>query len=67
MPIQWRKSFDSAVLLVSWRLGKERKARVFDNSVHSVMQVLSLTIEEANDWITAGFTAISTFLVAGSS
>jgi hypothetical protein len=66
VPKQWRKSFDPAVLLVSWRLWKERNARVLDNIVRPVMQVLSLAIKEANDWITAGwFTAISALLVAG--
>jgi len=66
VPAQLRRGFDSTVLLVSWRLWKERNSRTFDNSVSMVQQVAKLVLEETDEWIAAGFVAIAEFLVASS-
>ena len=59
MPIQWRKSFDSAVLLVSWRLWKERNARTFRNEASCARDLCLQIIQEAALWLWAGFASLS--------
>ena len=64
VPKELLKGFDSAVLLVSWRLWKERNSRVFDNAACTAVQAVRRVLEEADKWIAAGFTALLLFLVA---
>ena len=64
MPKELRKGFDSAVLLVSWRLWKERNSYVFDNVACTTTQAARRVLDEVDEWIAVGFTAISMFLVA---
>ena len=66
VPMQLRRGFDSIVLLVSWQLWKERNSRTFDNSASMVQQVVKLVLEETDEWIAAGFMAITEFLVVSS-
>lgn len=62
-----RKGFDSAVLLLSWRLWKERNARTFDNVVSSIVQVAQGALDEADQWVAAGFSPLSMFFVGASA
>ena len=64
VPRELHKGFDSVVLLVSWRLWKERNSRVFDNAACTTTQAARRVLDEGDEWIAAGFTAISMFLVA---
>jgi hypothetical protein len=63
VPSQLRRGFDSVVLLVSWRMWKERNSRVFDNVVTTASQVTRVVLDEGDEWVVAGFTVISQFLV----
>jgi hypothetical protein len=63
VPGHLRQGFDSVVLLVSWRLWRERNSRVFDNISITVDQARRVVLDEGDEWITAGFTVISEFLV----
>jgi hypothetical protein len=67
VPKQLRRGFDSVVLLVSWRLWRERNARIFDNNYISADQATRAVLDEGDDWITSGFTAFSEFLVVAAS
>jgi hypothetical protein len=62
VPAQLRRGFDSAILLVSWRIWKECNSRTFDNS-STVQQVARLVLDEMDGWINTGFVAIAEFLV----
>jgi hypothetical protein len=64
VPKELRKGFDSAVLLVSWRLWKKRNSRVFDNAACSLTQAARQVLEEGDELIVTGFSALSLFLVA---
>jgi nicotinamide riboside kinase len=64
--VNLRRSFDLVLLLVSWVLWKERNARVFDNRRCSAQQAMRALLEEADDWISAGFVAIAEFLIVAS-
>ena len=66
VPAQLQRRFDSTVLLVSWRLWKERNSCTFDNSASTVQQVAKLVLEETDEWIAARFVAITEFLVVSS-
>jgi hypothetical protein len=57
------KGFDFVVLLVSWRLWRERNSRVFNNVLITADQARRAVLDEGDEWITVGFTAISEFLV----
>ena len=63
VPGHLRKGFDSVVLLVSWRLWRERNSRFFDNVSITADQARRVVLDEGDEWITAGFTAIFEFLV----
>jgi hypothetical protein len=54
------------LLLVSWVLWKERNARVFDNRRCLAQQATRALLEEADEWINAGFMAIAEFLIVAS-
>ena len=68
VPKEPQKGFDSAILLVSWWLWKERNSRVFDNVAYTAAQAMRKVMEEGDEWITAGFaagfTALLLFMVA---
>jgi hypothetical protein len=64
VPKDLRKGFDSLVLLMSWCLWKQRNSCVFDNAASSASLERRMVLEVGNEWITVGFTAISSFLVA---
>jgi hypothetical protein len=66
-PSALRKSFDSALMLVTWSLWKERNRRVFDGAHLLPHRLYQLAIEEVDAWIAAGFSALSVFFVAGAS
>ena len=63
LPGTLRRAFDSVLLLVSWRIWKERNARVFDGVSSSAAQLTRSVLVEADEWIAAGFTAIAELLV----
>ena len=64
VPKEPQKGFDSAILLVSWRLWKERNSRVFDNVACTATQAARKVMEEGDEWIAVGFMALSLFMVA---
>jgi hypothetical protein len=43
-----------------------RNSRVFDNTAPPVLRVVDMVIEESNEWIAAGFTAIASLLARTS-
>lgn len=62
VPKALRKGFDSLVILVAWRIWKERNARVFDNR-HMVATALVQEIRsELQLWYQAGFLKLSPIL-----
>jgi hypothetical protein len=62
--LQW--SFDSVLLLVSWRIWKEHNSRVFDNVSATAQQARHMVLEEGDEWICDGFTALSEFLIVAN-
>lgn len=64
VPPAFRKGFDSAVLLLSWLLWKERNSRTFDHENSTVTQVARRALEEADQWVAAGFSSLSVFMAA---
>jgi hypothetical protein len=58
VPKAARKEFDSAVLLTSWNLWKERNRRTFDRVSRTPQELLRLIVDEAHSWIAAGFTSL---------
>ena len=64
VPKEPQKGFDSAILLVSWWLWKERNSRVFDNVAYTATQATWKVMEEGDEWIAVGFMALSLFMVA---
>jgi hypothetical protein len=59
-----RKGFELVVLLVSWLLWKECNSRVFDNVASTAAQAARKVLDEGDEEIAAGFTALLVFLVA---
>jgi hypothetical protein len=49
-----RRDFDGVVILVHWRIWKERNSRVFDNTQHSAEEVFESIREEIGQWRAAG-------------
>lgn len=64
VPKEQRKGFDLAVLLVSWMMWKERNSRVFNNVASTAAQAARKVLDEGDEEIAAGFTALLVFLVA---
>jgi hypothetical protein len=53
-PKSVRRDFDAVVILVHWRIWKERNARVFENKQQSVPEVFEMIREELRTWRAAG-------------
>ena len=49
-----KKGLDTAVMLVSWMIWKERNARVFNGTQQSLSQLVQGILEEGSNWIRAG-------------
>jgi hypothetical protein len=51
-----RRTFDTLVLLVCWRLWKQRNARVFQNArrQYSVVGLIEQVLADWDQWIKAG-------------
>ena len=70
-PLQWwlllrqdlshdqKKRLDTAVMLVSWLVWKERNARVFNNLERTPGQLLDDILAEGGSWIRAGATKLA--------
>jgi hypothetical protein len=67
LPEELRRSYDSAVLLVTWSIWKERNRRTFDHVSKTPLQLLHLILEEANAWMAAGFALLSSLLAAAGN
>jgi predicted negative regulator of RcsB-dependent stress response len=53
-----RKALTSFAMLISWKIWKERKARVFQNHASSSAMLVSKIKEEAALWCLAGAKAL---------
>jgi hypothetical protein len=53
-PKKLRRDFDTIVILVHWRLWKERNSRIFQQEFSSVDHVFELIIEDLRSWGAAG-------------
>jgi hypothetical protein len=49
-----KKGLDTAVMLVSWLIWKERNARIFNGTEQSLSQLIRGILEEGSNWIRAG-------------
>jgi len=54
-----KKRLDSAVMMVSWLIWKQRNARVFNNAEKTLNQLLSDIFSEDNVWVQAGASKLS--------
>ena len=54
-----KKGLDTAVMLVSWMVWKERNARVFNYTERTPNRLLSDIIAEGSNWIQAGAMKLS--------
>lgn len=55
-------TFDTAVLLVAWCLWKERNNRTFNRVSNGMLDMLRGMLQEAEDWVAAGFSSLFTVL-----
>lgn len=53
-----RPAFDSLLLLISWTLWKERNGRTFHGVASRLEIIYKAVVEEAEDWIQAGFSTL---------
>lgn len=53
-PERFKREFDAVVILVHWRLWKERNARIFDGVASSPDRVVEAIIEDLRSWREAG-------------
>ena len=63
IPKPFKRSFDSLILLVSWKVWKERNRRTFDNIMRTPSQLFAFILEEAYAWIAAGFRYLASLIV----
>jgi hypothetical protein len=59
LPRNFRRSFDSMVLLVTWGLWKERNRRTFDRKSRTPTQLIAMILDEADAWIGAGYGSLA--------
>jgi hypothetical protein len=59
----FKRSFDSLVLLVSWKVWKERNQRTFDSITRTLAQLFTLILEDADAWIVVGFRCLASLIV----
>jgi hypothetical protein len=64
VPKELSRGFDLAVLLVSWRIWTERNSWVFDNMASTAAEAAIKVLEDRDEWVAAGFSVLSAFLVA---
>lgn len=62
IPEEFRRSFDSLMLLVSWKIWKERNRKTFENKALTPAQLCALILEEADAWLAAGFCSLAPLL-----
>ena len=67
LPGELRRAFDSAVLLATSNLWKERNRRTFDGVSKTPLQLFHLIMDEADAWITAGLTSLAPLVAARAS
>jgi hypothetical protein len=63
IPKPFKRTFDSLVLLVSWKVWKEHNRRTFDNNTRTPSQLCALILKEADTWIAAGFRSLALLIV----
>jgi hypothetical protein len=51
------------VLLVSWKVWKERNQRTFDSITRTLAQLFTLILEDADAWIAVGFRCLASLIV----
>jgi hypothetical protein len=66
LPGGLRRAFDSAVLLVTWEIWKERNRRTFERVSKTALQLLHHIIEEAHGWMAAGYAPLSELFAAAA-
>ena len=49
-----KKNFDTIVILLHWRIWKERNARILDNVASSADRVRDLVLQDIGTWRAAG-------------
>ena len=54
-----KKGLDTAVMLLSWMVWKERNVRVFNNVERTLNHLLTDIIAEGGNWIQAGATKLA--------
>ena len=54
IPKPMKKNFDTIVILLHWRIWKERNARIFDNVATSADRVRDLVIQDIHTWRAVG-------------
>jgi hypothetical protein len=54
VPKHVRRDFDTVVILVNWKLWKERNSRIFDNVQHSAEEIFEGIREDISLWRSAG-------------
>lgn len=54
IPKPTKKNFDTILILLHWRIWKERNVRIFDNVISSADRVRDLVIQDIGTWRAAG-------------
>ncbi|OEL16649.1 hypothetical protein BAE44_0022330, partial [Dichanthelium oligosanthes] len=57
-----RKSFDTLVMLIIWKIWLQRNERVFKVKATTASSVIKNVLEEAHCWITACMADLAVFL-----
>ena len=63
IPKPFKRSFDSLILLVSWKVWKERNRRTFDNNTRTPSQLYTLILEEVDALIATAFCCLASLIV----